>query len=330
MDAELLREAHVKNYMHDYMCPVIGQCDECGEDITNNDGRYVCPECEELLCLNCSRTKNGLSMLNVADDPYAIINLEAGDIILAGPTAFGIHHVILVASELKMDSELHGHLMEELHSVPGEQLWYCSTIESTQGSTGNDTWWYPTKTYFLRDPANRTAVLCADWPEPHSDTAVNVAEEAVPFKVILHPLRKEAGGPGLDKALFAKVIAESAEESRVYGKSTVVKAWINQRAQRHLGVREPCLEDYPTAEARKQLIEDYKQCWESKPICATVAVKTWQKYFYAKNRGNADKAALDMMRYMPSFCDRIIPSQLTKTLIDCGWFIVDNLEEEAA
>lgn len=336
MEAELLREMNLFHAVRGATCAAVGECENCEEEIFINEARYHCKECSEMLCLNCSRQQLGIPMLNKPDNSHAILNLEPGDIVMAGPTEFGIHHVILVVSKLRLEPDIHEALMEDENSMhleltSSDQVWSCETIESTQALAGEDTWWYATRTYFSRDPHSRVAQVIGDEaPSSTGHSTLNVAETPVPFKILLHPLRKDFGGKGINGRVFNETLAYSREASMEYGKGTAVRAYVNQRLQRYAGLADRAtLYDYPTLEDREQLMDDYETSWESPPICASVVVKVWQRYFKALHGDNRDAAVMDIIRYMPCFCNTITPSQLTKVLAQSGWYIVDNLEETA-
>lgn len=334
MSIKMNRELHVPDMVRGVTFPVHGECTECAMDIHIEDAFYNCKTCDELLCLKCSRRQLGMPMSRTAVDPNSIINLEPGDILLVGPTDWGIHHVQLVTSPLVMDPTLLQILKDDPESdgvglVDGDELWYCNTIESTQSRSGDTFWWYATRTYFKRNQYNETASIVADWRPGAS--AVQVLQKALPFKILLHPLRKKFGGLGLDHALFGNIVAEAAEESQQYGQQTAVKAWIHARlarAQKKFGLpTRVTLDQYPTAGARRQLLRCYEETWEEPPICASVAVKVWQKYFKALHEHYDEDAVVDIISYMPCFCHKILPAQMARELALCGWYLVDNLEE---
>merc|ERR1719162_1189343 len=122
-----------------------------------------------------------------------ILDLGAGDIIFCGPTEYNIHHAILVCGELQRDFELASLLPPDSPAQqPGMEVWRCRSIQSTQRSVGDDTWWFPATLYLLRNSYLNTAALMAEYPD-NSDT-IEVGKESVPIKVLLHPLRRECGG----------------------------------------------------------------------------------------------------------------------------------------
>lgn len=71
--------------------------------------------------------------------------------------------------------------------------------------------------------------MIADWSS--DEDVMNIAAQPIPFKILLHPLRKEFGGPGLNEPLFQTTVQTCAENSKQYGKGTAIKAWLHQRLQ---------------------------------------------------------------------------------------------------
>merc|ERR1712113_1289256 len=83
-------------------------------------------------------------------------------------------------------------------SPAGAEVFECPTIESTRGSKGDDTEWYPATTYFQRIDGE-TAVV-ADLPIGSAE--LQVADPPVGLKVLLHPLRDGR----LDNKTFSKAV----------------------------------------------------------------------------------------------------------------------------
>jgi len=337
MKAKIYREVHMQHVIKGMTCPQVAVCSECAKEINVEDAYYVCRACNDYLCLDCAKQQAGaVTTSNPRHlNTSGILNLEQGDIVLVGPTDWGIHHVLLVTSTLTQDPDMLQILKEEpeashLEWEPHHQLWYAYTIECTQAVQGDDTWWYPTKTYFKRDPMTGDAHAVADWPDGQ---AVSVSDRELPFKLLLHPLRPSFGGVGVDQALFSNVVEFSAGLAQKYGKQVAVQAWLQARvarAQKKFGIKNRVtLEEYNTPEKREELMEYYELTWKEPPICASVAIKVWQRYFKAMHSKSRDNAMIDIINYMPCWCHRSSPSQMTKDLVACGWLLVDSLEEES-
>lgn len=340
MRANIHRELHMPHVIQGMTCPIIAECTECAKEVDVEDAYYMCQACNEVLCLACSKQQvgtMGMSPMRALNQQNMILNLEPGDIVLVGPTEWGIHHVLLVTSKLTMDPQLLQILKEDpeadqIEFQPQDELWFCHTIECTQGREGDDTWWYPTRTYFKRDPLTGESTIVADWPDGDEGDEVKVGNRALPFKILLHPLRPSFGGSGVNQALFSQAVSFSADVAQRYGRHVAVQAWLQARvarAQKKLGLRNRItLEEYATPEKRERLMQYYEDTWQEPPICASVAIKVWQRYFKALHQDSDDDAMVDIINYMPCWCHRSSPSQMAKDLVDCGWLIVDSLEEQ--
>jgi len=145
--------------------------------------------------------------------------------------------------------------------------------------------------------------------------------------VLLHPFRHELGNTELDYGLFHSVVEQAAGESKKYGKQTAVKSWIaNQKGPGIIaktGILEPA--SYPDSESRCMLLDKIYKSWNKPPICASVAVKTWQMYFDALS-DHADEVAQCILDWMPCFCHRTVPSAMVKVLSSRGWILSSTFD----
>lgn len=294
---------------------LLGECSRCEETITKEEAFYRCSDCNVNYCMSCSRELVGLavdpSRPSLSSRPE--LELSAGDVLFCGPDRYGIHHTVLVRSKMaQADREMH----QLLRLAPGWQLFYMRTIESTQGSKGEDTKWYPSLTFIARDVYTGEAMLVADLP-PNSETVYKAAKP-VPLKALRHPLRKEMGNPDLQYNAFDEVVESAARESRSYGWSTAVRAVVSSEHSFDAN-------EHPTKEARRKLLRSIRKSWERRPICAAVVIKVWQMYFEALGP-TEDDAVQGILRYMPCWCDRTAPSALVKTLSRCGWVLTDGVD----
>jgi len=281
--------------------------------LTDHDAYYRCKACNVDYCLSCSRGQLGLSAAVPRGASGPALQVGPGDILLCGPDKYDIHHVVLVRGQLEAAPELAG----MLNVPPGAELLRCETIESTQGSTGSATWWYPTSTVIQRDSHAGTAVVVADQP-PDSDTLYTFPEP-VPCKVLLHPLRPEVLDAELDDEIFEEALEACAWRSQEYSWSTAVHAFLAYQRSMRMG-------DYPTSQARVELLEQIRASWDRPPICSAVAIKVWQQYFDALHSDSPDDAARCILHYMPVWCDATTPSSLVKTLTHHGWSLYESLE----
>jgi len=291
------------------------QCDDCEEICDGKASHYQCKECDYVLCNDCARNCLGLPKRTERGPPLAI---QTGDIFLAGPDKFGIHHVILVKSGWQ---EVDQEIFELLDVPPQSEVLCCDTIESTQGSVGKETWWYPTKTYFVRDKTNGVLLLVADLPP--GGEVLEQAIDPVPTKILLSPFRPQNGGPELDEAAFLEVIDKAASKSVRYGKRTAVRSVITGIFH----MESIHSENYSTPEMREELLDRIKKSWKERPICATVAVQCWQRYLLKTSDDN-EEALQQIVRYMPHWCHKSTPSALVKSLTTTGWVLSDTADGE--
>lgn len=68
-------------------------------------------------------------------------------------------------------------------------------------------------------------------------------------------------------------------------------------------------------------------CWTQKPICTSVAVTFWQRYFckLAELQGPTVDAWDLILRWMPLKADRVLPGDLTSVLREVGWACITNI-----
>jgi len=306
MRAKVVKEMLVSCYAERY-------CERCQDVCDGEVSRYLCKECDIVYCNACARSELGLPELEDRGEP---LDLLTGDILLAGPDSYGIHHVILVKSGWKpVDPEV----AEVLHLEPGADVLACDTIESTQGAVGSDTWWYPTTTFFVRHQERGTLTLVADLP-PDS-TELQQAITPVPTKLLLHPFRSFQGGLALDEEVFLEVIDAAAANSVRYGRRTAVKSVIHSFFHRERIDQE----QFQTEGARKQLAELLSTSWTQNPICASVAIACWQQYFF-KACASSDEAVQQILQYMPHWCHKTTPAALVKNLTLRGWVMSDTAD----
>jgi len=295
------------------------ECEECEASLEAVDGFYYCKECSNYKCPTCARKQIGLPVVD--DCEGNPIELEAGDILMAWPEVSDnifIHHVIMFTGGLEHEPEVG----VDLNCPPGVEMWSANTIESTALEKGVEFWWYPSKSFFARDRYEKTAKLCASLGE---DGCPGVCEIPQPVKVLLHPLRPEFGGPGVDDALLASSIQEAAQKSKKYGYGTFASAAKgNIKDLLHLTnyLKES---NYPTEAHRAQLYDEIVASWERSPICSSVPIKVWQKYFVQLGP-TPEEAVQNILKYMPVLCHQTSPSQLTEILSHHGWVLDDSFE----
>jgi len=81
---------------------------------------------------------------------------------------------------------------------------------------------------------------------------------------------------------------------------------------------------------RSDLLAELENCWEAPPICTSVVITFWQRYLqrYAVCKG---LCSIDLiLKWMPLKADRGLPSELVKTMHQCGWVLVDAIQKHHA
>jgi len=307
-------EGHVVREMF-AVCSAATECWECETDCGCEVSCYRCKPCGAVYCNNCSRTKLGLP--RQTDGGGVHLEVMPGDIFMAGPDKFGIHHVILCRSEWQeVDPEVYACLTD---LEPGTHLLACETIESTQGSVGDDTWWYPATTYFCRNPRDGSAMLLADLKNESRE--ISQAMEPVPTKVLLHPLRGHDDEDTFNDEAFEEIIGESAQSSKKYGKFTAVRSVISGLLKDEV----IHASKYQTEQEKVDLMTKIRKTWQEKPICASVAVQCWQRYLERISDSDVE-AADEILKYMPHWCHKSTPSSLVKELTQHGWVMSDSFD----
>merc|ERR1712039_905496 len=103
--------------------------------------------------------------------------------------------------------------------------------------------------------------------------------------------------------------------------------WCQITALKGLMARRVALDpkDYPDQDARARLMDDLKRRWTYPPICASVAIKVWQKYFdiSCSSPGGVacDEAVQQILKWIPLRADQCMPSNLVKVLSTHGWLL---------
>eukprot|EP00929_Paragymnodinium_shiwhaense_P069494 TRINITY_DN35043_c0_g1_i1.p1 TRINITY_DN35043_c0_g1~~TRINITY_DN35043_c0_g1_i1.p1 ORF type:complete len:496 (+),score=56.09 TRINITY_DN35043_c0_g1_i1:146-1633(+) len=308
-------------------------CSRCHTEISRDDARYFCKLCKYSLCLNCANsarddsttcptpqtgTASGQSAMSPTVQVGTTNWIMAGDLILCGPDKWGIHHVVLCQDDMKPVPELHKTIGLPEH----EDLFVVKTLESSRHLHGEDVPWYSGFTYYARCRRTGQVKMVAD--DEGEDDDIDVHDEFLPIKMLFHPLRPKQGGPEHDLDLFKRAIQDSAEESKRWGLRTALKAITSKKESLDAA-------DYATPDSRVQMIEELEKSWHQRPICSSVAIKVWQRYFLllngccGTNKAATERAACDILKWMPCRSDRTAPSTLIKVLSRSGWVLRDTL-----
>jgi hypothetical protein len=338
MQAKVIRELWNKVSWWHYE----GKCDVCSKKIGAEDARYNCKECRYNVCMECTswllarnRDKRKIFVPPTADvgtrnayqaNPQGPSKVQPGDILLVGPDRWGIHHVVLSTGHMRPDPETGKMLKQEMPELRGTDIYSCQTIESTHASltSGKEIVWYVAKSYIARNRVTGEAMLVADIAD--GEDTLEFFEKPVQVKMLMHPCRPGHGAPPFDKSAFAQALEVCAQTSKAWSIKTAVNGILKRR---DLQALDP--EAYPDAASRAALLEGMKKRWETRPICTSVAIMVWQRYFMLSSIGSSraeatDIAAQNILRWMPLLSDRTLPSGLIKELSKCGWVMRGNLD----
>lgn len=284
--------------------PFETECDLCGTEITKSDGCWRCAECNITYCMACAKRQTSAAAGTDASRPLYIM---PGDILLCGPDAHRVHHVILVKGPAKRE----GTQVCDLLDMPmGTDVWSCETVDTSFTRSGEDSAWRIRLTYISRDTSSGEANLIGDLDEEKN--IIELAEMPVPLKVLMHPCRPGYGGPPFNVNIWEDTIHSAIAVSSRYSLFTALFAGLAYQA-------ELSQDDYDDEESRSQLLEDLRERWTHRPICASVAIIGWQMYF--ELAFDPDRAVQEILTWMPLYCDACTPSALVKALTKRGWLL---------
>jgi len=323
MFAKIPRELHSL-----WQCSQDQSCHECEREIDKEDIKYRCHPCKFTYCVGCARQKLGLPSKEYAPGKM-IVKIHAGDILLVsgGTNRAGcgglvgvladlsIHHAMLCTGPLvlePLDEDIRPHL------EPGVEVWGCNTIESTSNETGQDRWWHSAMTLFSHNHFNHTTNIIGSLSDDGREYFAMEEDDHQSFKILLHPLRKANGGPGIDIVAWAKALDEASKQSKKW--TPQVTALVSGVLGK-VGVYESS--KYPTAEKRSQLIKELRKDWEKPHVCSGVPVSVWQRYFEDFYE-DKDEAAKMILKYMPLKTSATAPSMLAKELTKKHWAMQDS------
>lgn len=214
-------------------------------------------------------------------------------------------------------------IWSDIHEVRGMDIYSCDTVESTRHLQGREIFWYVARSYFARDPRTGETVVVGD--KGKDSDVLEFHAEPVKVKMLAHPLRSGHGGPSFDVHAFQRALEISATTSQRWSLNTAVRGMLSRRQTQGL---DP--DDYSTQQSRFAMLEDLQKRWEKRPICTSVAIMVWQRYFMLVSGGQgydaADIAARHILRWMPLLSDKTLPSALIKELSKCGWVMRGNLD----
>jgi hypothetical protein len=82
------------------------------------------------------------------------------------------------------------------------------------------------------------------------------------------------------------------------------------------------------ASSANEKLKEIRNCWKADPICTSVVIVFWQKYFCRLAQLHRERHALDwIMEWMPVKSDRALPGELLQAMARCGWNIMGTSQE---
>mmetsp|Transcript_57799 Transcript_57799/g.102625 ORF Transcript_57799/g.102625 Transcript_57799/m.102625 type:complete len:515 (+) Transcript_57799:87-1631(+) len=316
-EAGHLMSARIMREVYGPVCGSMRQnCHNCGIHVKKSRGCYRCHTCNLAYCMQCTLQQAGAC-------PMEATFVNMGDIILTGPFAT-VTHVILAASQMVPTDEF-----RDVLKIPeGFDLYTCNTIETSPifykdcvaGGCGGRL--HKGQYFFRRDPQRGVVTVAGSRDLGSQDPPRPDNQEAL---FLFHPFRKGYGGAKLlDESRFQEAIRAAEESLCGYGIDTVVKVFLDiphQRASLDAS-------NFPSNESKMALMADLRRRWVRNPICVSLAIIVWQRYFELLHRHKGDgidmAAAKDILRWMPLKCDQAYSSNLVKVLTARKWVMRED------
>jgi len=240
--------------------------------------------------------------------------------LMVGPDWWGIHHVVLCRGPMqRVEETMLARFVSHEPSLAAYDLFEGPTIESSRPLKGLEYAWYPATSYFARrreeDAPPDELWAVGDFAD--NTSTIHINSNLVPVKLLMHPLRPGTGAPVMDLDTFRAAVDQSAALSKKWSQWTALAAITARRTSLH-----PT--DYCNMAKRSELMEDLRRRWRRRPICSSVAIQIWQRYFELSSGtgpGGTDLAVQQILRWMPVKCDKTAPSALLKALSTAGWVL---------
>lgn len=305
-----------------------GRCMRCSGRIAARHGFYRCHECDVGCCMQCYRELAAVSYNPSYGVAESAVLAGLGDIVLTGPCVT-VTHVILIVSTMEPNAEF-----RQVLKIPNDcGLYSCCTIETTP--------FYPRECivggrlhrseYFFQRARNGTVMLVA--MRAVEGNAVPTAISPLQCMFLFSPFPRLASLKW-DGATFQEAIRQS-ENSGPYGTTTAIKALVADRRRLNSA-------NFPDEISRAKLLVRLRRAWLKAPICSSIAIITYQRYFELMHRcptpvhgvcddgsgsvpGWEDEAVNEMLRWVPLMANRTTPSYLVKTLTTCKWILQEDL-----
>jgi len=233
--------------------------------------------------------------------PGDILCVRGGNDLMGVGTVGGfLGHVMLVVSPPKMvrqDSrarEIASAL--QVHNV--WPLWKVQTMESTRGAEGLHS------ATLLLHTDSATGELTAVGEVNSRGELVSLDCQTVEVWQPPELLRAHIN-PDLMQEVIGDMKAREASWSfATAARALLAPSWMGQHYDAAL------------------VLQEARRCWKAKPICTSVVISFWQRYFCraAQKGAFCGSGSADLiLRWMPVKADRTLPGELLTSLLRCGW-----------
>lgn len=187
-------------------------------------------------------------------------------------------------------------------------LWRVRTLESTRSTSGL----HEAEMLVHVDSCSHRMFLVGELSLDHSELS-SVDMESVQIWQSPKALRDHMNQE-IVEAVLGDMIAHDGD-------------WSYVTAARALVLSGDCC----CSETSAALLHEAKACWQSAPICTSVAIVFWQRYlckFGRRCRTNSCDPADLIRNYMPLKADRTLPGTLQQVLRQCQWRIRERIPQK--
>lgn len=229
---------------------------------------------------------------------------DGGGLMRLGATGGFMGHVLLVTAQPRcvLQGSREAILFQNAWPEGVRVLWLVRTMESTRSSQG-----YSESEYLMHvdDRTGRFLTIAEE-----INNVIHKLEKPEPIDIWQCP---EALRRGFRYDIMLKVLDEIRCFEGNWSWVTAVRAFFLS-AQ--------------VSEDNDSMLHELQQCWMAEPICSSLIVMFWQRYFceYADSHNahpgpnTTEVDALDLiMEWMPLKCDRALPGDVMSTMRECGW-----------
>lgn len=83
-----------------------------------------------------------------------------------------------------------------------------------------------------------------------------------------------------------------------------------------------------SSSSNQKILKELQACWESEPICTSVAIIFWQRYLCKLAHITGSSPSDLVVRWMPLKADRALPGALLSTIGNCGWVSISHAHDQ--